>query len=392
MTDTLTAPTTEAAVVAPAIPVVEALDPKEQASIQTPAPVPADDPAASISEASRALREKALTQPRNPDGTFTTPEGTPPVTEATPAAPTAPESEAPAPEPVVEAEPAVFVLKGDQQRGESDIELDITGLPPEVVARLELNETRGMKRKEYESAMARVEKLRGDLDAFETEISVDPVGVVLNHLAPAKRLDMSEVLLLEHWDALAPLIESLWQDEAGRMRRLTDLKTGVQSRRTEVATTVQAARAATAVKSAVAALVPETADESTAAEFYATSIALLQNALSRGETVAPDAVPTLLAAHRRRFFAADAVEPANTPPARPKLAVRSAPSPTRAAVTPSPTTVLSQDAIRAQTLARTAALATAHAGAGAGAVERPGPGANATIEEASRFLRAQKGR
>ena len=385
MTDTLTAPVpTEAPVAAP----VDVLTPKEAASIQPPAPVPADDASSDIAAASKALREKALAQPRNEDGTFKDPNAVPAGEGAAPVPESQPEAEvaAPEPEPVPEA---LFVLKGDPQRGESDIELDITGLPPEVVERLEQNEKRGMKRREYEAQMARVDKMRADLDAFETEISVDPVGVVLNHLAPAKRTDLAAVLLLEQWDTFAPMIEQLWQDEAGRMRRLNDLKNGVQSRRAEVATTVQATRAATAVRSAVASMVPDTADEATAAEFYHTSIALLQNALARGEQVAPESVPTLLAAHRRRFFTADAAA-TTTPPTRPKLAVRSAPSSTKPAG--SPVTVLAQDAFRAQTLARQAALATAGAGAGAGAVQRPGPPENATIEQASAFLRAQKGR
>ena len=390
MADTLTAPTAEAPIVAPA----EILTPAESVLLTPPEPVASDTAPSSIAEASKALREKALAQPRDEAGKFVAPVDGEPVDGAAPAPESQPESEVAAPDASEPIEPAVFVLKGDAQRGEADIELDISGLPPEVVERLTQSEKRGMKRREYDAQMAKVDKLRADLDAFETEISVDPVGVVLNHLAPAKRLDMSEVLLLEHWDALAPLIESLWQDEAGRMRRLTDLKTGVQSRRAEVATTVQATRAATAVKAAVAALVPESADDGTASEFYATSIALLQNAITRGESVAPDSVPTLLAAHRRRFFAADAGTTANTPPARPKLAVKAAPSPvTRAAVAaPSPSTVLSQDAVRAQTLARSAALATAKSGVGAGAVERPGPGPNATVKEASAFLRAQMGR
>lgn len=390
MADTLTAPT-EAPIVAP-----EILDPKEASAIAAPpAPVPADDPAASIADASKALREKAaqapvdappaVEQPRNPDGTFAPKDG---AEGAAPEPESQPEPEAAAPEDA----PKVFVLKGEAQRGEPDIELDVAGLPPEVLERLERNEKQGMRRKEYDAALVKVQKETADLDAARTEMSIDPIGTVLNYMAPAHRQQMGEVLLLEHWDALAPTIEAMWQDPAGRSQRLNDLRNGVQSRRSEVTTTVQATRAATAVRSAVSALVPDTADEGTAGDFYQTSIALLQNALSRGETITPETVPQLLAAHRRRFFADASDAAVTTPPARPKLAVKKTPAPASAAVNTSPTTVLSQDAVRAQTLARQAALATAKPGAGAGAVQRPGPGANATIEEASRFLRAQSGR
>lgn len=382
--------------VAPGTPVVPAdvLTPVEQAAIATPpAPVEADDASHSISEASRILREKALAQPRDETGKFAAPAGESPVAEPAPAAEAVPPADgAPAPEPAAPAaeavEPKVFVLKGEAQRGEQDIELDIADLPPDVVERLERNEKQGMRRKEYDAAKAKVAQMQADLDAAETEWAVDPVGVALNYVPPAKRGDLAHALLMEHWDELAPSIQKYWEDPVGRMQALNDIKNGVTTRRSEVVTTVQAARAAAAVKSAVAGMVPDTAPDTVASEFYTSAIALLQDKLARGQSFAPEQVPELLADHRRRFFGAAAGEPAALPPARPRLAVK--PKPPTVAAGSSPTTVLTQDAIAAAARARTAALATAKQGAGAGAVQRPGPPANATIEQASAFLRAQK--
>lgn len=388
MPDTLT-PAPSGAVAAPA----DVLTPVEAAAIATPVPVAADDASADIAAASRALREKALAQPRNPDGTFTTPEGTAPVVEAAPAdAEAVPQADgapadAPAPETTPEAEPKVFVLKGEAQRGEQDIELDITGLPPEVVERLERSEKQGMRRKEFDGAMQKVNKLQADLDAVETEIAVDSTGFVLNHVPSAKRGDLAQALIVEHLDELRPVISAIWDDEAARLRLLSDIRNGVQSRRTEVTTTVQGARAAAALRGAIGALVPDSADDGLAGEFFQTSVALVQAKLAQNQILTPEQLPEFLAAHRRRFFGADG-EAAPTPPVRPKLAVK--PKPPTAAAGTSPTTVLSQDAVKAQMAARTAALATAKQGAGAAAVQRPGPGPNATIEEASAFLRAQK--
>lgn len=382
---TAIAPLPEAPAVAP-----ETLTADESALLATPTPVPADDAARSIADASKALREQAATpadpagdstvvdsRPRNADGTFA-------PKDPADAAPEAKAEDKPADDaPVVEPDAKVFVLKGDTQRGESDIELDVAGLPAEVLERLEQNEKRGMKRKEYDASMQRVSKLQADLDAVETEIAVDTTGFVLNHVAPAKRGELATALLVEHFDELRPLIQKYWEDDATRLRDLSDLKSGIQSRRADVVNTVQASRAAAAVKSAVAVMVPETADEATAADFYNTSIALLQRKLAEGQSVGPEDVSKILAAHHRRFFPADA--PASpTPPARPKLAVKPSPKP---AADTAPTVVMSQDAVTAQAKARAAALATAKAGAGAGAVQRPGPPANATIEEASKYLR-----
>ena len=390
MTDTLTAP-------APSGVSAVALDPKEQAAIATPVPVPADDAAHSISEASKALREKALAQPRNEDGTWKDPFAPKPVeAPATDAAPStepvveAPTEDAAAEDPApTEEEPNVFVLKGETSRGETDIELDVSGLPAEVIERLETLEKRGMRASEYKQAMQKIKVDRADLDAVETEMRVDAEGFMLNRIAPASRLKVAETLLLDQWDALAPLIEQLWTDDAGRMRRLSDTNRSIQDRRTDVLASVQASREAANARAAVSEMIPDNTTDGDAQEFFASSVAILQQKAMAGEAITPQTIPHILAAHRRRFFTADAAA-ATTPPARPKLAVRSAPSAQTAKTGAS--VVLPQAAVKAQTAQRAAAFATARTGAGAGAVERPGPGANATVEEASAWFRAQKGR
>ena len=397
MTDTLTAP-------APSGAADVALEPKEQAAIQTPVPVPADDAAFDIASASKALREKAAEgdttfgQPRNPDGTFApketavtegttqTADASAPVPEETGSGDSPPLGDEPQ---IEEGEPKVFVLKGEAQRGESDIELDVAGLPPEVIERLETLEKRGMRAGEYKQAMQKIRVDRADLDAVETEIRVDPTGFVLNRIPPANRAALAEALLLEQWDALAPTIESLWQDDAGRMRRFGDTQRTIQDRRTDVLASVQASREAANARAAVSEMIPDNTTDGDAQEFFASSVAILQQKAMAGEAITPQTIPQILAAHRRRFFTADAAA-ATTPPARPKLAVRTAPSAQTAKAGAS--VVLPQAAVKAQTAQRAAAFATAKTGAGAGAVERPGPGPNATIEEASRFLRAQQGR
>jgi hypothetical protein len=202
-----------------------------------------------IAAASRAMRERAATaaaaapaaapaaegtteQPRNADGTFApkpTAEGEQPAAgDPPPVADIATDGS----ENDGEAEPKLFVLKGEEQRGETDLELDITGLPPEAVERLERLAKQGMRAAEHKQAMQKVRTERADLDAVETEIRVDPEGFVLNRLAPATRQKIAETLLLENWDALAPTIEQLWEDDAGRTKRLGDTRKSIEDRRT----------------------------------------------------------------------------------------------------------------------------------------------------------------
>jgi hypothetical protein len=156
-----------------------------------------------------------------------------------------------------------------------------------------------------------------------------------------------------------------------------------------VVASVTAARQATEIRSAVSDLIPESANDADAQEFFATSIALLQQRAMQNQSVTSAEVPTILAAHRRRFFGASDAAPTKAP-SRPKLAVKTTPSPTAAqpATPAAPTTVLAADEVARRAKARNAALATAPKGAGVGAVQRePGP-ANETIEQRSRRLRA----
>ncbi len=348
-----------------------------------------------IAAASRALRNATANptdQPRNPDGTFASPAADAPAEPA----PDAPVEGEPAaeeePAPADEA-PKLLVLKGEAQRGETDIEIDLSGLPPEAIQRIELLERNGLRRKEFDTQMQSVKALRADLDAVETEMAVDPTGFMLERMPPARRLAVAEALLLDQWNALAPMIEQLWTDDASRFQKLSEVKSDVSARRNDVVSAVAANRHAAQVRDAVTALIPENVPDADAQEFYLTGIGLLQAKANAGESVAPAAVSALLAAHRRRYFGAGETAP-STPPTRPKLAVRPPPSAAPSGTAPSQParTVLRQDQIAAAAKARQSLAAIAGRGAGTGAVQRPGPGPGATIEETSRFIRQQAGR
>jgi hypothetical protein len=304
-----------------------------------------------------------------------------------------------------DAEPKIFKLAGDPQRGEEDIELDVTGLPEEVVKRLELNETRGMRRREFNQAMEKVTKVEADFVEFETMLKLNPEGVVLDHMAPASRLKVGAAILLEHWDDLAPTIQALWEDPGARKLALSELRDGARSVSANVAQQIETNRKASAIRRAVETTIPDKADPSDAVAYRAAAHALIVQKLNAGEAVSPDAVPTLLASLVQRYGFDAEVETAKPKvPVRPKLAVAGKPAQQNATTRQTTQTAtagkggvqtvstMSPERFRSATEGRQAARQVAPQGAGALPVKKPGPPETATIAEASAFLRGSKTR
>jgi hypothetical protein len=343
-------------------------------------------------------------QPRNADGTFAPKAGdaaaaadgedpAPAVADPDPDADAAADPADPA-----AAEPKVFKLAGDPQRGEEDIELDVSGLPEEVIKRLEVSEARGMRRREFNEAMARVSKVESDFVEFETMLKMNPEGVVLDYMAPANRLKVGAAILLEHWDEFAPTIQALWEDPNARRSALLELRNGAQSMSTQVSQQVETNRKASAIRRAVETTIPDKTDPQDAVAYRAAAHAVLVSHINAGQAVTPESVPQLLQTLAQRYgFGAAPAAPAT--PARPKLAVipKSAQpgtatrQPAKAATAADGKTPvvssMSPEKFAAATAGRQAARQVAPQGAGALPVKQPGPPENASIAEASAFLR-----
>jgi hypothetical protein len=293
------------------------------------------------------------------------------------------------------------------QRGEEDIELDVTGLPEEVVKRLELNETRGMRRREFNQAMEKVTKIESDFVEFETMLKLNPEGVVLDHMAPASRLKVGAAILLEHWDDFAPTIAALWEDPNARKLALSELRDGARSTSDSVTQQVETNRRASAIRRAIETTIPDKVDPSDAVAYRAAAHALLVQKLNAGEAVSPEQVPQLLTALVQRYGFDQSGEPEKPKvPVRPKLAVAGKPAQAGATNRQTTTTqtatagksgtqtvsTMSPERFRQATQGRQAARQVAPQGAGALPVKKPGPPENATIAEASAFLRGGKAR
>lgn len=412
---------------APAIPVsTPAITPASEAHDEPSTLAGADN---SIAEASKALRsgtkplpvaatptetpttEKVVPvtpdageRPRNPDGTFA------PVVADPAADVEGADLAIEAVDPAVDTkpvEPKLYKLAGETQRGEEDIELDISDLPPEVVERLERLESRGMRRGEFDKAMSKVSAAEAELAEFETQLRMDPTGVILQKTAPETQMALGMRIILEHWSTFAPEIERLWVDEPARLRALSEFREGSRSLSTKVETQIAVNRAVVGIRRAIDMTIPDGVDTADAREYRAAANARLADLSDQGQPLTPDKVAEYLAPLAARYgFHATGETPPATPPARPKLAVYRPAQPgtavqngTQTEIQPVaqrqgvPTVDSMSPARFTETVQqKTAARAVAPQGAGVTQVRRPAPPENASIEEASAFLRGSKSR
>lgn len=348
-------------------------------------------------------------RPRNTDGTFAklNADGTP-VTQtpaADPAAQTdgvdddAPADDAdPDAEPTKSVEPKYLKLAGDAQRGEQDIELDITDLPPEAVKRLELNEQRGMRRNEYDQAVTKIHKADQDRIAFEAQLTMNPVGVVMEGMKPDQQVQVAAGVLLQHWDQMAPLIQTFWNDAEARMKALTEIREGSRTMSTQVSQQIQREQSIRSVGRTVDTLIPDGLDAITADEFRSAAWTRLNTLHASGTLVTLENIPTHLQSLAARYGFPDGGGPTPAePPKRPKLAVRTSAQTTGTTPTNgtssngngTPTVAsMSPEQFGKKVRQQQGARAVAPQGAGGGSpITRPQIPQTATIEQASAALR-----
>lgn len=313
---------------------------------ETPAKIPDLSSAFSIADASKAFRNEtpvaektADTKPaptqqqpdsdrkRNPDGTFAklNTDGTPitaaaPTTDADPEelATTTEETDDVAPIPA----PKLLKLAGEPQRGDKDIELDVSDLPPEAIKRLELNEARGLRRNEYDKMVDRLHKSEADRIAFEKTLDLNPVSVVLENMKPDQQLQVAAGVMLQNWDTMAPLIQTFWNDAEARMKALTDIREGSRKLGEHVSREITREQSIRSIGRVVDAMIPDGIDAITADEYRSAAWTRLNTLHANGTSVSLENIPTHLTSLAARYGFQDGAgaTPAE-PPKRPKLAV-----------------------------------------------------------------------
>lgn len=349
---------------------------------------------ASLSEADKTTPVTFESRPRDELGRFVKAETSEPATEAEPAtepvAEAAPEGTAPAPEPEAtteeeapaedEAPKHVVTLKGQAERGEADLDLDVGS--PEIAERLARLQNDGMRRKDYTERLAALQTRSDDLAEVEAVIQSNPVGFVLREMTPERRLDVGRAILAEHFAELRPEIEHYLTDPS----RLYDLRLRARDQAdaasVEAKRTVEANRQAARILAATEALVPDGTSEDIRVRFVRDAERDLVEAAHRGVPIAPDALPTLLE-HRIRMYGFGAVV---EPPKVVKPAVARPVADRTKAITDAAAAKREQERLQKVQVARRNAAAIPPTGRGPVVTQQPLVPKGATIEEATKAL------
>lgn len=300
------------------------------------------------------------------------PEGAP---AARPAAATAAAAAAVAPpKPVTIADPAAgsgavekITLPGLADRGEEPIELEIDD--PAVAERLRRLANDGLRATAAREQRAALDADRARLTEVTSAIEDDPIGFVIGRMSPERQLDVARALILEHLDAILPDIDELTTTPGLRSDKRLELQRKMNTSATEAAQVREARAYATRIVGAIEALVPDDAEAQEGRDFVETSRAYLATLATRGQSITPDNVKTLLAKHLRIFGpAAVAPRPAGSTVAQPATAAARA----VAARAPSIEEAdRSAQRVRRVQTQRAAATRVAPAGAGAAPVTVP---------------------
>jgi hypothetical protein len=330
--------------------------------------------------------QNAQGQWHRPDGTFANADEITAI-EAQIAA----ETPKPADAPVVD--PAANMITLRRRDGTTrDVQVD----DPELAEEIRTNFNDGMRRKEYTEKVAATEAKLAQLNRIDALLEKSPETFVAQSLNPEQKVRLATMLLAEHFEALVPIIQGYDADPAKRIAETAESARRMREQEADLTSYTQAQQSAAAVRTAVAALIPDTLDAAVAESLWADASTDLQRAIARGEKVDPSTVPALLAARLKLYgIAAGAAAPANVLriTASPSNAPASSPAvaqPANDAAKALAAATATQKRIRLQQTNRRNAAAVPPAGAGAAPVRLPPVPANASIEDAARAMKKQR--
>jgi hypothetical protein len=278
-------------------------------------------------------------------------------------------------------------LPGLSERGEQDLEAEVS---PELADRITRLKNDGLRRKAYDEQMQGVERSKAELQAIEEALTVDPVGFTIGRMTPQRQLEVAEALLIEHFETLAPKIEQYWNDAAARQGARVNFRDKMRESSTQLTETQQKREYANRVLGAARQLLPESVEPAVAQAFLRDAERDLIDAARSGATVAPETVPQLLqnrlklyGLHETPAAPAGSTTTTTQPPA-----TQTARPVTDRARTIAEVKQGSARIRRVQTQ-RLAATRVAPTGAGAAPVQVPVIPQDADIRGASRIIRKQ---
>jgi hypothetical protein len=231
---------------------------------------------------------------------------------------------------------------------------------------------------------AQLAQERAEQQAFTQRLEADPIGFIVDNLPSDVQVQVAEALLARLAPDHAQRFDVLLGDDGARREALLDAR----EKRTEWLRQSEEQREIVAYRDAIAsridALIPETASNDDATQFFRNAKLILHDMVRSGATVAPESVASILAGEAKRFgFTSPA-------PSAPPNATGAKPAPTAAApAAPIPTPVTPKPAIPLtpqQMLVRGAAAAVIPAGAGAVPSTHTAPPPGMRIEDAAAWF------
>lgn len=234
-------------------------------------------------------------RPRNPDGTF--------AKLNADADPDLPATADVATDGEIEETPALRVSLPPRNEGEPETEIEVND--PAIAERLRELRNNGMRRAEYNKQVSALAQQRAEMQEFAAIVETAP-EVLIDRMTPERRERLFSYMLAMDFETHRPKIEQWYQDDVARREALLGMRDQVGKYRSEATQRSTAERRADEIRGAVRALVPETADEQDAQDFYTDALAHLTNVAHERGDIDPRAVAELLGSRHRRYFGANA--------------------------------------------------------------------------------------
>lgn len=289
-----------------------------------------------------------------------------------------------------------IVLAGHGERGEKDIEVEIDD--PEIADRLERLSKDGLRRRQFDERMKKVDARVAELRTVDQALERDPVGYAINRMTPVRQVEVAKAILTERWDELVPFIQELDGGDAARLRLRIELRDKLTENSKAASATAEREQYIADVMGAVRALVPEGTDDETGDQFMADADQDLAREANAGRKVTVAAVAKILERRMKMYGfeppADGASESGGTRASRTGAEERSAasarplsPRAKELAKEKLATARAAQDRIKRQLESRRGASRVAPAGTGTGAISRDLVPSTADVRETSRILR-----
>lgn len=277
---------------------------------------------------------------------------------------------------VEEGTATVVVLKGIEGRGEEDLEIDVAD--EETAVRLRRLQNDGMRRADYDKAMAAHEEEITEYAETRAQAEANPVGFMVGMIEPGRRLEVARALLTECFEDLKPDIEKYYEDPTSIRERRIEIKEQTRDDASKASARIASNRAAAQIEVAVKDLVPDGVDPHLRKLFLDDAERDLIDAVKAGERISPAEVPRLLTRRLKMYgFAASA----SAATARPVSDAA------KAIAAKKETAQKAQTRIKRTQVARKSAAAIPPGGRGAASVTKPLVAKGATIADASRAVK-----